>query len=156
MAGVQVGITIEDEDVKRAIQRLVAKSMDLKPALTEIGASLLTSTQRRFEDKKSPDGDPWQNVSPAYALTKKKAGKDPSAILRFQNLLYSSLTYLANRFELAVGSNKTYAAIHQLGGTSDMPPGPAAIVARPYLGVSRNDEGEIGKILLEHLGGALA
>lgn len=37
-------------------------------------------------------------------------------------------------------SNKIYAAIHQFGGTTDMPSGPAGIPARQYFGVSTDDE----------------
>ncbi|QYJ99605.1 phage virion morphogenesis protein [Shewanella alkalitolerans] len=32
-----------------------------------------------------------------------------------------------------------YAAIHHFGGTNDMPAGPAAIPARPHVGLSPKD-----------------
>jgi phage virion morphogenesis protein len=44
-----------------------------------------------------------------------------------------------------------YGAIHQFGGTSDMPPRLAAIPARPFLGLSDNDEKEVIEILSEFL-----
>jgi phage virion morphogenesis protein len=161
MAGAQNSITIDDENVKRSLQKLAAQSLDLKKPFQEIGASLVTSTKQRFQDKESPDGDAWQAVSPAYALTKLKGSKqnrigprDPADILVRSGHLRNFISYLAERFELAVGSNQPYAAIHQLGGTDDMAAGPAGIPARPYLGVSDDDQEEIAQILLEHLAAA--
>ncbi|MEX2155111.1 MAG: phage virion morphogenesis protein [Gemmatimonadaceae bacterium] len=154
--GVQVPITIESAQVKRALKRLGAAVQDLSEPMEEIGSSLVTSTQQRFEEKESPEGEAWQPVSKAHARRKVEEGRSPANILRFKNYLLQSISYLADRGSVAVGSNRVYAAIHQLGGTEDMAPGPAGIPARPYLGVSRDDEREIGAILGDYLGGAAA
>lgn len=53
---------------------------------------------------------------------------------------------------LEQGTNKAYAAIHQFGGSEGMPPGPAAIPGRRYLGIGRDDEDEIATILRDQLG----
>ena len=57
--------------------------------------------------------------------------------------------------ELRVGSNLVYAAIHQFGGTPDMHPGPAAIPARAYLGLSDADVVEIEDELEHWIAGVL-
>lgn len=44
-----------------------------------------------------------------------------------------------------------YGAIHRLGGTSDMVPRLAAITARPFLGLSSEDEKEVIEICSKFL-----
>jgi len=43
--------------------------------------------------------------------------------------------------------DEIYAAIHQLGGTDDMAPGPAAIPARPYAGLSEQAIGDLLQLI---------
>lgn len=155
MAGVKLDFTVDDAAVLRALDGVMARALNLQPAFEEIGASLLTSTQQRFEDEESPEGKPWVPLAESTQrkkVTKKGARRGSANILRSPSaLLYGSLTYLAKQTEVVIGANKDYAAIQQLGGTPGMPPGPAAIPARPYLGISEDDEREIGQILVEYL-----
>lgn len=157
MAGVQLSLTVESEEVRRAIEGLARRSLNLQDAFEDVGAALLTSTQQRFEDEEDPEGEPWAELAESTRnkpVTKRHLrGKEH--ILRDRGHLYGSLTYLAKPSEVAIGSNRKYAAIHQLGGTEDMPAGPAAIPARPFLGISGDDERETTVILLEHLSGDL-
>lgn len=159
MAGASLTLTVDDQLVRRAIQGLLRQSLNLKEPLEEIGSALVASTQQRFEDEESPEGHGWAPLSEAYQakqLTKRGDLRGSDHILREQGDLYRSITYLADRFQLQVGSNRIYAAIHQLGGTSDMPAGAAAVPARAYLGLSHDDEQEIGAILMDHLGEPLS
>ena len=48
---------------------------------------------------------------------------------------------------LEFGTNMEYGAIHQFGGTSGMIPRLAAIPARPFLGLSDEDEKEVIEIM---------
>ena len=154
MAGVQMEITVDGDEVRRAVSRLLRRSLSLKEPFEDIGASLETSTQQRFEDEEDPEGNPWPDLSEPYQDSFYKGKpRGPDHILRRSAILYQSLTYLANDTRLAVGpgAGKDYAAIHQFGGTADMPAGPAAIPARAYLGISADDRREIGEILADHL-----
>lgn len=152
MAGVRNVITVDGRRAKRAMVKLVDAGADTGPAFEEIGSALLTSTQQRFEDEQSPTGKSWKALSPATQdrPTSRNSTRGGDHILRHKGLLAGSITYLASRNDVALGSNRVQAAIHQLGGTDDMAPGPAGIPARPYLGVSREDEGEIGEILRDY------
>jgi phage virion morphogenesis protein len=157
MAGVELSLTVDDEEVRRAIAGLAARSLNLREPFEEIGASLVTSTQQRFEDEEDPEGEPWPELAESTRnrrVTKRKL-RGSEHILRDRGHLYGSITYLASATEVAVGSNRKYAAIHQLGGTEDMAPGPAAVPARPFLGLSGADEREVAEILLEHLEGSV-
>lgn len=153
MAGVQLSMTVDDEVVRRAITGLVQASINLRQPFEEIGAALVTSTQQRIEDEETPAGDPWPELaeSTQQRRVSKRRLRGSEHILRDRGHLYNSITYLATATDVAVGTSRKYAALHQLGGTEDMPPGPAAVPARPYLGISEDDEREISEILLEHL-----
>lgn len=154
MAGATISLTVQDDRVRRALTGLASQSRDLQEPFEEIGASLLTSTQQRFEDEEDPEGDSWPELAPrTQRRIVNGRPRGGAHILRVSTSagLYGSLTYLATATDLRLGSNKEYAAIHQLGGTEDMPPGPAAVPARPFLGISRDDEQEIGHILIDHL-----
>lgn len=166
-------LSLQDPGVRRALGKLAVKAMDLKPALTEFGSYEVASTQRRIEQEIDPEGDRWPELAMSTQLKRTGAGagrdikgrytgghgegeaRGADHMLRAKGLLFASLTYLASRFDLAIGSNRIYAALQQFGGNDDMPPGPAAVPARPYLGFSNEDEEELGFIVAEHLGSAV-
>lgn len=159
MAGASVTVTVDDRAFREDLALLKKRSSNLQPAFDEIGASLLTSTQQRFEEEKDPEGEPWQKLSESYqksVVSRSKKGKKVHLrggdhILREQGNLFRSITYLATAENAAIGTNRIYAAIHQFGGSPDMRPGPAGIPARPFLGLSAEDEREVHQILLDHL-----
>lgn len=153
MAGTRLSLTVEDNAVQRALAGLVASALRLRDPLEEVGAALVTSTQQRFEREEDPEGEPWAELAESTKTRRvsKTAMRGGEHILRDRGHLFNSLTYLATDTQVEVGSNRVYAAIHQLGGTADMAPGPAAVPARPFLGISGEDEREIAEILLDHL-----
>ncbi len=170
MAGTSVQITVDDAEVKAALDALAQRAQDLRPAFEEIGSALLLSTQRRFERETGPDGQRWKVLAPATILARlggskafTKAGRirKPAlrraaalTILRDTGRLYRSLTYRARARDLQVGTNVIYARIHQFGGKAGRGR-KVTIPARPYLGVDDSDRAEIVTVLREHLmGGA--
>lgn len=152
MSGAQLIIRMDMSQVQSAFQRLAMAVSDTTPIMRAIGTGLVTSTQDRMDDGVGPDGSAWAPLNPVYA-----AGKKGPGILRERGMrggLQSSITYRAGRDQVAVGSNKIYAAIHQHGGVIT-PKGSGRLVfrlgnrvvharsvtipARPYLGVSSDD-----------------
>lgn len=134
--------TTGTEAIARALVGLQLRAANLREPLAEIGAMLLTSTQDRFEKEQGPDGSPW---APLVA----PVGRP---ILRDTVRLFQSLTYAVGRNQVEVGSNVVYARIHQLGGQTGR--GHAAeIPARPYLGMSDDDEREALEIVNDYLKG---
>ena len=156
---VQVKIEVKDQAVTVALQALARAAGDVRPALRGIGEYLRESTQRRIlAGGPGPDGSPWPALSPAYLLTKQGPG-----MLRESGQLMETIVWqLVGDTGVAVGSNKVYAAIQQLGGKTRPHrivavnkkalfwPGAAhpvgavnhpgsKIPARPYLGVSQAD-----------------
>lgn len=153
MSGARIEVDVDSDEVRRAMGNLVLNSARLQPVFEDIGAALLTSTQQRFEDEEDPEGEEWEELAERTQKRRvsKRRVRGPDHKLRVTGQLLGSLTYLADNSELALGSNKVYAALHQMGGTGDMPPGPAAVPARPYLGISQDDEDEIAAVLAEHV-----
>lgn len=147
----KVEIVLSDSPVLQVLGSLLDKLDDLSEPMNDIAAVLESATEGAFEAEADPvTGQAWQSLSDAYlkANPKRQSGK----ILQVSaGGLAASVTADSGDFWAAIGSNKIYAAIHQFGGTDDMPAGPAGIPARPYLGVSREDEQSMLGILGEYL-----
>lgn len=128
--------------VARALIGMQLRMQDLRPVLRDIGAAMLTSTQRRFEDEQGPDGAGWE------------ATLRGGAILRDTGRLYQSLTYAASAHQVEIGTNTVYARIHQLGGQTGR--GHAlTLPARPFLGMDAEDETEALAIVQDYIRGVL-
>lgn len=140
---------IDDTDLRQYgydLQRM----QDWRRPLREIGQVVgIQGTRKRFDQERGPDGKPWQ---PLKASTLKKPRRS-RYILRDSGMrggLMRSITARVQGKRVYWGSNKVYARIHQLGGKAGR--GHAVTIpARPYLGISKDDEAEIGRIVLKHL-----
>ncbi|KZY52001.1 virion morphogenesis protein, partial [Pseudoalteromonas shioyasakiensis] len=133
MAGAKIQISSEGaQAVSDVLTQLVNNLDDLAPALGNVGEHLMLTHRDHFDQQRSPDGDPWQPLSPEYAKRKKK-NKDK--ILRLNDILRDTFAYNVGDESLEFGTNMEYAAIHQFGGESSMVPRLAAIPARPFLGL---------------------
>lgn len=147
----KVEIVLSDSPVLQVLGSLLDKLDDLSEPMNDIAAVLESATEGAFEAEADPvTGQAWASLSDAYlkANPKRQGGKILQASA---GGLAASVTADSGDFWAAIGSNKPYARIHQLGGTDDMPAGPAGIPARPYLGVSREDEQSMLGILGEYL-----
>lgn len=152
MAGAHIDIDVIGlERVSRVIGRLIETSHDVDPILRDIGEHLLNSTRERFAAEAGPDGRPWEELKPASTAYKKK--KRPNAgMLVWDNLLRGQLAYTVGARELTLGTNRPYGARQHFGFR-----GPDSLgryfdhPARPWLGVSAEDEEEIVRILRQHL-----
>lgn len=146
----KVEIVLSDSPVLQVLGSLLDKLDDLSEPMNDIAAVLESATEGAFEAETDPvTGQAWQSLSDAYlkANPKRQSGK----ILQVSaGGLAASVTADSGDFWAAIGSNKIYAAIHQFGGTNDMPAGPAGIPARPYLGVSTDDEQQIIQIISDY------
>jgi len=135
--------------IQKELQRLADKTGDLTPALQEIGSSLETSTQQRFIDEVTPEGEAWVDHSDA-TIEARGSGAEK---LRKDGHLLDSLGSQVSGDKAEVGVNRVYGRIQQLGGMAGRGL-KVEIPARPYLGVSRDDEREIADIISDHLGAA--
>lgn len=96
-----------------ALARAAGQAANPRGLYDNIGASLVTSTQRRFETGVAPDGSPW----PPSLRVLAQGGQT----LRLSGRLERSITHDADAGGLDVGTNVIYAAIHQLSGDIVIP-----------------------------------
>ena len=147
-----IEVKIDDTQVRRALQDLQRAVGDLSPAFKEIGEVLVESTKQRFADGKRPDGKDLAKNSP---VTIDRKGRNKPLI--DEGTLMESIHYaLIGNDTLEIGTAMQYAAMQQFGGTqAEFPQLWGDIPARPFLGVSRDDEDAILRILREHLEDAI-
>lgn len=144
MAGASITIDYDDREVLDALSRLAGHVDDLSPVMAEIGEYLAEQTKQRFDQGIAPDGSPWAPLSPRYAKRKPKHKTEP---LLLSEVLRDTIRYQAGRQSVEVGTDRIYAATHQFGR------GP--IPARPFLGISHDDQTEILQILRDYISDAL-
>jgi phage virion morphogenesis protein len=125
------------------IDGLADRLGDLRPAMVEIGEYMLLATRDRFDGEHDPSGNPWTPLSPSYAKAKSRKPSALRGILTLSGQLRDTITYEALPEAVVIGSNKIYAATHQLGRDS--------IPARPFLGVNEADRSGITEILRDYL-----
>ena len=148
MAGASITIDYEFDDkrIVDALKRLADAGADMETAFVDIGESLLNSTRQRFEYMEDPDGNPWAGLMVDYQKRKKK-NKDK--ILVLEGFMRDTMAYNAFRDGLELGTNRIQGATHQFGDEE------RGIVARPYLGISDDDEQMILDTLHDHFEYAL-
>ncbi|ANV98300.1 phage virion morphogenesis protein [Helicobacter enhydrae] len=107
------------------LQDLSKKAQDLTPILYHTQDALYQKTMDSFEKERDPFGNPW-------APTKKKKPLKQK-ILQDTGVLKASIIARNNRVDkVSIGSNLSYAPIHQFGGHAGKG-GKAFIPPRAYL-----------------------
>jgi phage virion morphogenesis protein len=161
MSGISISVTIDDKAVRRAFLQLEKLMANTTPVMRAIGVGLVSSTHMRFVTQTDPEGQAWHALNPEYA-----AGKRNSRILTESGRLRDSINAQAGNDQVTVGTNVIYAAIHQLGGTIKpknashlyfriggrlVMANSVTLPARPFLGISKDDETEIAEIVFGFL-----
>jgi len=162
MAGATLRTEIDDEAIHQALRRIRRVAESPAAALKDAGEYLQRAVDDRFRSETDPEGRPWEPLS---EFTKANKRNDKILTERGGPGLRGSIHYRVDGDTLEQGTNKIYAAIHQFGGTITAKKGSLAIgdpkgafamvksvriPARPYLGISDEDQREIERILLRH------
>ena len=157
MAGTSLSITLDDAALVRQLGQLIGALTHPEPALRSIGEELQRTTQERFGQgqKQAPDGTPWARNSP---VTIARKGRD-NPLYERGNLQNTIRYQVLGTRGVEVGTNLVYGAAHQFGmvkgyagRTRRGAPIPwGNIPARPYLGLSADDETEVVRILRDYL-----
>jgi len=168
MTGISYTVTIDDEKARQYLQRLVAKMENPLGFYQSVGDHLSGATGENFKRETAPDGTAWTPLQPSTLRRRIKKGNPKTDILRVSGGLAGSINARPSNTEVRIGSAVPYAAIHQLGGTINRPARQGklfnrsdvkvraytiTIPARPYLGVSKDDERIIIEIADEWLRG---
>ncbi len=143
-----VGIELSETGLGEALLKIDNIADAPKEQLAEgLGRLVQGQTRRRITDEKTaPDGTPWQEN---WAGT---------SILYQSGALVQSIDYVATPDSVMIGSGLVYARIHQQGGKIEPKSAKAlafmvgnqfrlvqsvTMPARPYLGLSPDNENEI-------------
>lgn len=158
-----ISVRIEGE-VDALLARLEQMSgIDKAGVMNAIAEGLRTSTVERFASEESPEGTRWE---PSIRVAR-QGGKTLTRSVGLKN----SIKAQADGTGAAIGTNLVYAATHQFGDERtirakeskylrfqigdrwvSVPSVRVSIPARPFLGISEEDEEEIKAILDEALG----
>lgn len=127
-------ITIQVSGLDQVIDRLAG--MDASGLRAAVAAVIQDQTVRRIDsEKRSPDGEAWEPLDPDYA--KRKAQTSSGGILELEGNLRESVRVMSQGEAMLVYSDTLYSATHQFGDTK------RGIVARPFMGVSTENERDI-------------
>lgn len=158
-------VEIEDRVFRAALDRLAAGMEDMSKPMDEIGTFIMVTTKRRFEEGTAPDGSPWAPNSPVTLARK----KDPRPLIGESGQLGTQISFDAGQREVEIGSLMIYGRVQQLGAAQGafgafigkdkrgrdhfhhIPWGD--IPARPFIGLSDEDETGILDIVTEWLEG---
>lgn len=160
-----INLTANLNTVTDRLAQIARQVGNMEPAFQAIGEALTESTKSRFDTSTAPDGSRWAPNAPstvlgmlnqvkgAYGkktgrLTKKGAtavmGKKP---LVDTGILQDTISYNAGPDRVEIGTNRFAgeweggAAVHQFGSQNGLIP------ARPFLGLSTDDETTVLDIL---------
>lgn len=137
-------INVRIESDTTDLETLLSKLKNPRPALVEIGRMLVKSTQERIQKtKQDPTGKPWAPWSMGTLLGRTRKGTAARGILYDSGNLLRSIEAQVQSNSVIVGTKVNYASFLQ-DGTKNMP-------ARPFVGISKQDEGRINDILRKHL-----
>lgn len=116
-----IKIDVKDQEIKRSLKKLTEKTKNMRPIMRKISAKMHSATEENFRTEGARLGKKWQDLSPSTKKQRARIGKWPGAILQQQGSLVASISTYHDDNTAAVGTNKEYAAIHQLGGEINHP-----------------------------------
>lgn len=131
---------LANKKIRKGFKKLSSPELRLH-VMRAAASALQEASEFAFEKQADPEtGEKWKKWSKDWRRWREEHGYTPGKILELSGQLASSLTTEYNENFAVLGTNKIYANIHQWGGLATMPPGPAAIPARPFMGL--DEEGE--------------
>ncbi|WP_220814093.1 phage virion morphogenesis protein [Pseudomonas paralcaligenes] len=132
------GVTLEfvGREALEALAAGAAALADPTPLQRDLGELLLIIHQARFRAQVSPDGQPWQALSPRY-LRRKPRNRDK--VLTLSGTLRNTLRYQVVGDDLLFGTDRPYGAIHQFGGQIQMPARQSTVYFR------QSKSGDVGR-----------
>lgn len=143
MSDEPIEIKIDNKKVEKALLEIAQKTSNLRPLMKNIAGIMADSTEENFKEEGRPK---WKDLSEKTKTARKKTGHYPGQILQVSGQLALSVTTQYDETSAVIGSNKVYAAIHQLGGQAGKNK-KTTIPARPYLRLPENDYHNILEVI---------
>ena len=140
MAKDPIEIKIDNKAVNERLLELAKRGENLRPLMKNIAGIFASSTEENFKEEGRPDK--WTGLADITKEKRRKKNKWPGQILQVEGQLAASVNTQYDNDSAVIGSNKDYAAIHQLGGLAGKNK-KVEIPARPYLQLTDDDFDEI-------------
>lgn len=134
-----IEIKLDNKAVEEALLEVAQKASDLRPLMKNIAGIMADYIEENFKEEGRPK---WQDLSEKTKTARRKTGHYPGQILQVSGQLVMSITTQYDNESATIGSNKVYAAIHQLGGQAGKNK-KVTIPARPFLKLTDDDFNEI-------------
>lgn len=134
MAGFNIRIEIDEEEARRNLSALLERMADPRPFYENVGEQIQFSVIERFQSETAPDGTPWTPLRPATIASRLRRKKSAQGILRDSGAMRTAITHevAGDGVRIGVASGIAYGAIHQFGGTIDMPARAGKIFRRQF------------------------
>lgn len=139
MTGISITAELDATEAQQRLRAMITLMDRKKPFFDDVGNLLIASVGRRFKAERAPDGTPWAPLKPATIRSRIRRKRSPEGILRDYGHLEGSINAQTTDDEVRVGSPDEHAAIHQLGGTIEMPGRAAKIYRR------KDRKGQVGR-----------
>ncbi len=140
MANEPIEIKLDNKAVNAKLLELAKRGENLRPLMKNIAGIFASSTEENFKEEGRPDK--WTDLADITKEKRRKKDKWPGQILQVEGQLAASVNTEYDDESVVIGSNKDYAAIHQLGGKAGRNK-KVKIPARPYLQLTDEDFDEI-------------
>lgn len=157
MAGAGLKISTDDAEFERAMGGMLDRLTNLEPLMKIVGAIMVASVQRNFEEGGRPG---W---APHSETTRKRRGEGARVLVDqgFAGGMLGSISAQADERSVTIGTNKIQGAVQQKGAkrgafgtTMRGAPIPwGDIPARPFLMVQSEDYAEMAAAVGEYLTG---
>lgn len=145
MSGIIIRAEITDNGIRAKLTALTALGRNPADAMRDIATYGKATTRERFRMQIGPDGNRWKPSLRVQLHGGKTLTKDGH--------LGDTITSRSGSNFAEWGSNRIYAAIHQLGGNAGRGLR-SKIVPREYLGVNDENDSDILDILQARIEGA--
>lgn len=158
-------IKIKNDTITPALEALARQMGDMSDVMNDIGMALVASSEKRMDDGVSPDGSAFAPRSPVTIKHYERNKISFGGVLHKSGKLRQNIFHTYGPEHVEIGTNEPYAAVMQFGAAQgqfgafigkdkkgrdhfhSIPWG--NIPARPFLGVSQQDEIDILDILAE-------
>ena len=144
-----VQIRYDDQELQRAVNRLIAAGGDMRSAMREAAGHLADSVADSFDRQAEPAGAPWRPLLPKTVRARQRQRYGAGPILERSGGLALSILADHDKTSAVAGTNLIYAATHHFGD------GRRGIPARPFLGLTDEHKGAILDALRRHFEAAL-
>lgn len=112
----KIEIKLTRNDVYDTLKGLQNALRDTTPLMQELAGTMSDAVSEAFEQERDPvTGAAWPRLNAAYRRQRAEDGHD-GKILQLSGSLATSIIQQAGHGYARVGTNNTYAAIHQFGG----------------------------------------